>query len=528
MSFIDEETNSVGLVNPTADNSNASIPTPISIYELYKRVPSSSRLSDEGVKYATTIADALADKGITMYTVTCEQIEARVYASAKDAGYVVVLFNETYQAGPLHDAPCADFWRQVTQKFQAEHPEYTKFLQSILITADEYGKVKQMISIIDSIFATAFGNISITSCESFRNARFSIVTNINSVRRFVEQHSPHVVPARDDYGVLVCLDVNTKKKNQYGSDIIEQKPILAITGYTRFLNPAQTNNVNDIRNVPLAIITDIVSDIPSPYMLPLAIAVGVDAFIGQDMCFNPYRNFADKSQPQLGSLFVDENGHLEEITNIQRFNQVREMGFVKPFIAIDITEGRARLVGIDQMVKDAFVMGKKFFNFFGLNSDMLKAEDTVVGAPFYNFIGTVRENGKQIDSRKVDYLKLVTASPSGVAQYMQFLRQDLRDPEIQLNNIREVYGTEAVEPLYITTTIILNAVFVDALRSKLNELVKVNYDQPQCTSMSLTPFYQTKVGNMFNFAGVGGSGSAMNYFGNNYGADNNTMYADIM
>ena len=500
---------------PAASESTAKV---LSFIELCGNASVASRLSEEAGKYIENIVHALNDDSIDVVTVTTDRIEARVFCNRKTRAALTVMFAETYQRSQVKDAPPADCWRYILPKFKAENPEYPYILPTILVTKDDYEKSKQMATYIASCFKTHGGNTQLVNRESFKNAKLSMITSIETVREFVRNNSPHAVPARDDYGILICLNVPTGKKNSFGQMIEETKPVMAITGYTRFLSPLQSGNV---KNIPIATITDIVSIIPNKFMLSIALPLAVDAFISQGMLYNPYRNFMDKNAPNLGYMFADPaTGKLDEIRDIAKFNNVIQTGFTQPFFGIDITEGRARVVGIDNYVHDMKAAVAELNAFLATPQNGLNLDGNQATAipPFFNFIGTYIENGVKKDTRSIDYLKLISVSPN-VQAYSQFLRQDIRNPDAQLNDIATIYSSDQVQPLYVTTSIIFNAQLINAIGAAIRELVSINYDQPQNSFLNLQPLLTPNtLFNQFNQFQTGNGGTAMNYYNYGYGS----------
>lgn len=510
-------------VGASAGEAARPVNTVASIYDIVNNAAMASRLSEEGVHYIDEIQRQLNDPAIVVVPVTTDRMEARVICNTRTKAAVTIMFAETYQRTMQKDAPPADCWRYIIPKFREENPEYPYILPSILVTTADYKKSKQMATYIASCFKTHAGSTLIRDRETFKGAKLSITTSLEAVRNFVAQNSPHAVPTRDDYGILVYLNIPTNKKDQTGRTIEEVKPIMAITGYTRFFSPLQTGVG---KNVPVATITDIVSIIPSRYMMSLALPLAVDAFVMQGMLYNPYRNFMQKDAPNLGHLFTDAvTGQLDSVKDIAKFNQVLQQGFTAPYFGIDITEGRARLIGLDQYVHDMKAAVADLSNFLRTDANKLDltSQPSCAIQPFFNFTGTITENGVKKDSRTVDYLKLVAVSPN-VAEYSRFLQQDVRNPEAQLNDICTIYSPDTVEALYVTTSIVFNAPFINAVGAAIRELVVITYDQPQNTMLNLTPLLaQNTLANQFTqFNGVN-QGSVYGYY-NNGGGFNGTSF----
>ena len=229
----------------------------------------------------------------------------------------------------------------------------------------------------------------------------------------------------------------------------------------------------------------------------------------------------DKNAPNLGYMFADPaTGKLDEIRDIAKFNNVIQTGFTQPFFGIDITEGRARVVGIDNYVHDMKAAVAELNAFLATPQNGLNLDGNQATAipPFFNFIGTYIENGVKKDTRSIDYLKLISVSPN-VQAYSQFLRQDIRNPDAQLNDIATIYSSDQVQPLYVTTSIIFNAQLINAIGAAIRELVSINYDQPQNSFLNLQPLLTPNtLFNQFNQFQTGNGGTAMNYYNYGYGS----------
>jgi hypothetical protein len=313
----------------------------------------------------------------------------------------------------------------------------------------------------------------------------------------VAKLSPHAVPARDDIGVLICIDTPTVAPN--GQKVIEQRPFMAVTGYTRILDPQNTNQ--GTKFVPIPTISDIVCSIPNRNLIAMALPIAADAFIVQSLWTQPYKELA-KGKPNLGALYVVD-GKPMLCQTVEHLRSFIHNYLTSAFLAIDISEGRARPQGIDALTNIPGRVMDSVARFLKVDSrDWITEGKNPVIMEFSNYTGYYMEKGVYKDTRCVDYLDLAT-KVSDARTIAGFLVQPKLE-NIMFDNIKAIHAGENTKSVYRTTTVLLNAEVVTWMTTTLKAAkVKINYDIPTSGNMNIDGLlHMTDAANYQPFAGV--------------------------
>lgn len=253
-------------------------------------------------------------------------------------------------------------------------------------------------------------------------------------------------------------------------------------------------------------ITDVICKIPNQNLMALALSVATDAFIMQSLWSRPYASFAQKDQPNLGNLYTDPKTQQPyNITSVDEFHRFVNESLIKPFLAVDITEGRARPVGIDAMIyqdkRAEFVTSLQMFlgnGIYGGFGPEILGRDVAVWM-CRNFTGVYQENGIGKDTRWVDYLRLAPKMQNALSKIRPLLRQS-NLPEGHINEVKGIFS-DGVENLYTTTTVVLDSKLAIAIATILNQAgVKLNYDTPSSSTYSVAPLMTSQANDFTGFS----------------------------
>ena len=469
----------------------------MTLLELMANMRSTSRLGEEARNYIDQLKRILTDakEEITIKRLSSDKIEA-VCAVHEASHYAInLLFDESHTS--IDNTPAA--MRVYDVKSQVEATDRTiNVQQSIVVTKLDYSRVEQMAAFIANFFKVLTDAAASMTIDSMAGIKFSVITNAEMVRNFVAKLSPHAVPARDDIGVLICIDVPTTAPN--GQKVVEQRPFMAVTGYTRILDPQNTNQ--GVKFIPIPTVTDIVCSIPNRNLIAMALPIAADAFIVQSLWTQPYKDLS-KGKQNLGSLCVVD-GKPVPCQTVEQLRAFIHNYMCQPFLAIDITEGRARPQGIDALTNAparVFDSIARFMNTECIQwSDPIKKIDPII-IEFLNYTGYYMDKGAYKDTRCVDYLDLAT-KVSDVRSIAGFLIQ----PKLEnatFDAIKAIHAGETTKSVYRTTTVVLNAPIVtwmaDAMRNKIN----VSYDIPASGNVNVDGMLaMTAATNFQPFAGV--------------------------
>jgi hypothetical protein len=301
-----------------------------------------------------------------------------------------------------------------------------------------------------------------------------VTTNINAVRAYVDSRCPHGVPVRDDIGLLVYAMKNKPVRQvnfQNGIPDQDYTPILAVTGYTEFLTTTGAQfGTSMVKFAPIITITSVVSDLVSRKLAAAAITIAAETFIRQSRWLAPYSVFS-KEAANLGSLIMDESGKPCFCENIEQRNKVLSDYVLPPFLAIDITEGRARISGLDKLVYSPADFMNDVGQFLGVTIPQQMGNPII--KVWRDYIGEVKLDSKSGDSRSVDYLNLATRIKD-INKINKFLYHP-EDPKERNRQITETIGLES-KVLFTNYHLVLDSVFVNYISEHLAKKMTIVFD----------------------------------------------------
>lgn len=506
---------------PTPTNAVNAQPTAApNITDYVRGLAAPSGLSAEGTAYFDRITKYFNDNHVnfTPIQLITTRAEGRAYIDETSKYAIQLIADES--CNDVDNTCIADQAPEFASALKSRRAD-AQLIQTIIVTKNDYPKAEIMAAfILNAIKALTSTNQ--LNLSSFTGVRFSVITRKEAVNDFIAKNSPHGIPARNDNGVLICVDTPTGQKDAQQRDEYVPQPILAISGYTRFLCPEDTGTQ---KYIPVAIITDIVSKIPNTAILPLSLAIAADAFIARSLWVRPYSSFAQKGAPNLGALFTDpKSGQPYKISNVDEFHRFCNDSLERPFLGIDITEGRARLANIEQLLTDKgridFI---NYMQIFGGQAwtNAIATDEFMKSSPDFNLwwvqncTGVYSENGILKDTRCADYLSMINLL-NDVAKAKPFLYQN---PNAS-NHISMVRGffADGVRNLYRTNTIVINAAFPNALIRMINNgAIKLNYDVVDNANFSISPLAGAAQANIYGTTLNSAFGGQGNQWLNNTG-----------
>lgn len=183
------------------------IPNAIRLSEFLKGTASATGLSEEGQFYIQKIDKKLVDfkSTISSYPIATTRAEGRAFIDEQSKFAINLIFAETY--GAVDSNSISEQSRDFANMLKNMRGD-AKLLQSIVVRKEDYAKADNMAAfIMNSINSCVRG--SVLNVESLRNERFSVITRKEAVDDWTSKNSPHAVPARNDIGILLCIDVPT-------------------------------------------------------------------------------------------------------------------------------------------------------------------------------------------------------------------------------------------------------------------------------------------------------------------------------
>ena len=471
-----------------------------SFFDIVGSMNSSSRLDSAAIEYVEKIQKIFDDgrDGITSVPLSTSKVEARAFIHDASKNCINIIFAESNQS--LDKTPVALRTLDVYNAAKA-YDGSLNIIQTIAVTKEDYALAGNMAAHISNCFKSLGTGVAANiTVDKLKDLEIGVVTNIDAVRDYVRKVSPHAVPSRDDYGILLCLERPVTGLNGYRE--VEQIPFMAITGYTRIMNPqdAQTGT----KFVPIPTITDIVTSLTNPNLLAMALPLAADAFICQSLWCRPYLQLTT-GKPNLGNLILD--GSTKKpffINNPDEFHTFLRTYMVNPFLAVDVTEGRARPLFIDTLIDKPNVILNGIANFFGRTYNDIVGVNEQNPNPeirimeFSNYTGTYVDKGQIKDTRCVDYLDLAT-KVTNHREIAHLLLQSNR-PQDRIEAVRNIYN-EATKPLYLTTTVVLDAAIIMRIIGYLNQTIRKHYDIASDGNLNITSLLMSRGNNFDAFGG---------------------------
>lgn len=479
---------------------------PISAVSAFSQ--STSRLSMDGRTYCDNITAVIGAAKVEVLSISTPKIEARVFVNPASGGGVALLFAETYT--DMDNTPAAECAQLVVSAVTMQKRTNVRIIQCIVVTRDDYALAENAAAFIQNLFMSYCGGQAATlTFEQFRDHRVTISTNIEKVKNFVSKISMHAVPTRADIGFILSFSQPSTMRGPDGRQEVDQIGFLACTGYTRFIAPDAYMQTNKF--LPVVIITDIVTNLPNPQLLALALPIAADYFITRRAWLVPYSTFA-KGRPNLGALLEDATTKGPAlISDVASLEQLVATLCSSPLLGIDVSEGRARPLYLDQLgAPDGTVpnMISAFYQNVVMDAkDLVHTGKTIHLWDAYNHTGTVVENGTTKDSRYVDFINVVQQLNDHKSA-INLLRQS-GYPNKQIEEIRKLF-TDSTRSLYGTNTFAISADYVRELTTKLSRSqLALGYESQDTSMIPIQPMLVTGTGTNYN--GISLPGQQGNY-----------------
>ena len=383
-----------------------------SLLDIARQFTQMSTLNAEGKQFVENLKGIISNvSGFQITQISTDALEGVViHTTDKENAIMLILADSCRYAKELSPTSLiptfTGLWENISGKNNA-------FIQAPVIYPDEYNRVEKIANNAINIIRVHTNEITLDG-KALACSGLKISTNRIKALDFIEALSPHAVPARAD--ITLTVSINTKdeiirpttgfNQNDYQAETI----ICALTAYTDFVNVGLIDGVQKFR--PIITITDIVSVIPSPQILALMLPVAADAFISKGEWKSPFKRFGS-GYPNIGNLVKTTKGKLAKIDKVEELDHFIANTLIDPVLAIDVTDGRFRLPGIDAIAVNAD-NGNAFITtmmdgFF--TSDVQKpvtvfrnTYNKIATAGSIDIIGIYRDQQMK-DSRYLDYLE---------------------------------------------------------------------------------------------------------------------------
>lgn len=403
----------------TNNNNKNNQSNDFSLTNLLSRLDTQVSLSERGMEYHKALREGLEDSS-WRFKLKCERLSEQAYLFHDNNRKGVII---VYTEMNLNDNESA--LRMYSKARSLAYELFgTQILNVIGIHTEDYDKVGVMITDIKNTFITDSPEFKNFTVEDLKKNKFGVDQNVEKVKNFVKAVSPHGVPAAFDIGFLINVMVNKEKNTQFvinnnnhQNNNFEPKPIAAVLGKVNFICNYNSNIMmsnfggNQHIFLPNIVITDIVSPIKLPSLIPFFISMAYQVFIGYGGWKNCFKQFGVKGAMNIGNLMEDQNTHM--LVNVTNDADVEAFisNFCKtPILTIAVNDGRSRIPGLEYFAtsENIAVAASNISNF------LLRpiSNDRVVAAYTPECVGTTTIKGELCDSRYIDYLRIVAENPN--------------------------------------------------------------------------------------------------------------------
>ena len=382
--------------------------------------------------------------------------------------------------------------------------KFTKFsiVNIIVIEKDNYNKVGMYA---DFIIKTLRGRLDEAlnklNINYFKNKTIILDVNPVNIKNFISRFNIGVEP-RNDFGFIAYVSNQTLNPNMPMQNVnLEMfkdiKPFLAVTGYNEFIyqpNMAYTPQnmgiagANIKKFTPIVHVSDIISLLPHENMIPFAILLAAEVFIGKGLWRNPEYN------KTTSNLIVDPSTKKPwKPKNIQELQTFMDTYLLPPLFCVDVIEGKPKLPGLNNLISNTN-LHTMFSNFFQM--EINTAQNIVVNR-FNEIAGYVIFNNVKADSRVIDYCNIVEKI-GYKPEFERFLTRF--DPITRAKMVEEIVQ---FEKLYVNYCNILNPVIQSAateVARNVNIIVTFDNQMPVLDFSSMMNYAFTGQSNLFGGA----------------------------
>ncbi len=376
--------------------------------------------------------------------------------------------------------------------------------------------------------------------EGSRDPMIVCYSDVDKVRQYLQQVSPHDVPARVDAGIVLTLETPPAANSQNTEGTASL--LLVIGGYTTFnttgnitsgsiLGRRPDQPASSKCNTPIFCITDCYTPYANTNILPIGLSALAFVMGSSERWMMPY-TMRNPMRQDLGLLPANtEDGKPIELKSDQAVEAFINYYVERtPLFALDIAIGRASIPGIDRWLNPVFI-AEDLKSFFGdaadprstlltnLYNEMIQSVgDIYVKLPtpsgkWTEYIGNANIPSKvaqSVDSRSIDYLYLASHNMDR-AQLIPMLKIPT-NPAERLIMLSDERLSITVKPDYVMVRNIFSNNFLSKLIGFVIEshiagrITFKNIQQMPSAQYALSPS-MTNIGALnFNAAGLANSG----------------------
>lgn len=465
----------------------AAAPNPGSFLNVLGSFAKRVALSDDGVRYVNTLKNEFNDVSKSAGYVKTEVIEltqpnGTLAFVANDKAIVLIFDEAVLRRDPI---PTVAYEESADAALKKVRPN-AMIVQVIVITKDDYHKADVMIPFLrNALEIVANGRDAALAVNMLRGSDFYISDSKDEYENNIAVLDPHGVMLRHDLCFSLYASARQQRqmvdyeRQQYFGQAIEDRSLVGVVGgYVEFVR--DTSAPMTYRYFPVVHITEIKSVIPSEKLLPMFIVLAMRKWMLNHGWADQYNRLSMTSLSgtpvSLGSLVPDDNSPtkrwvLQTPSDVQTcLNECMNPAI----LAIDVTDGRARIPGIDRYAGDsmrqAAGLAADFNQFLGAPICDPNFSMFSVPAPA-GFRGVYRYGSVNIDTAHIDFLNQYAKTPSEATRLEKLTEKKIR-PADTWAELKQ-FEPDCVS-LYRTAVVIPDARVFFAIS---NQLAALNFGQ---------------------------------------------------
>lgn len=372
----------------------------------------------------------------------------------------------------LQDAK-ASYWRMknITVNAPTIFPPLT-------ITKYDYPCVDKMAAWIYANFHVATLGSSITA-DVLTTELIQITPIMSDVESFVQEFSPHGIPARADFGFKFSIVPKNQgyqdRSNFFSSYKSGVYDIAAVTAYVELVTADRTPQGIQ-RYTPIVHISDVITRIPSLRVYLMLIAWSAEMFIRYGLWKNQFVCF-NKDKPNIGNLMVEADGNLSFVDNQAKLDNFIYNYLTQPILAVDVVDGRARVLGTEMFAlpENEFQirLRDEFMALFPNKELKVPMHVPCMTFGYNEFVGGVAHSGRILDTRWVsDYLQLAVHFKRDLNRIQRFLFHAPGDATTRFELLQQFYNE--ARAYYASSVSMVNLDFIGAIQEVLRSFTQLS------------------------------------------------------
>lgn len=464
---------------------------------------SGSGMSDEGRKYMDILTEVFkfrsSQSGGQPVQITYLPDPAGVVVLECNGRFTFLIFQE-YTTGIKPSIPTTVVVQSAFRSYgmvAGKNISGLKILPPIVITKQDYPKADKMAN---WIYATFVNQEDALTAEALNNEQLYITVNGQDCDAFGREWSPHGVMARSNIAFKLSIipkgnrtyDFQGKDNifNNYRSEMVD---VATVNAYVEIINGPRRMDTNTQMFTPVVHITDVVTRAPNLRLYLMLLALSAEVFIKQGFWKNQFMSFK-KDKPNLGNLLVESNGELSFIDKQASLDDFIFRYMTPPVLAIDVTDGRARVPGTELFVltDPEHQMGLRSEVQALFRGQPVTLPDHInlieTSYSYSEFVGSFPSKDGYLDTRYIaDYLQLaVHFGKTNSAEIAQFLNHYPNDAAPRFEMLQRFY--KEITALYANSVAFCNLDFVGAIQDALRSFIQLapNSYTPTAGAMDLS------------------------------------------